>query len=309
MPEQQISVSPAFAATPQNPNVAHANTVSPDFVPPTQEAPALTPPDVVPPQQQAVVTPPAAPSADPHPTVDPWLVQQQVAMQQLQQQNEELRQRLQTQDTTINNLLQTQQEYEALRQTAAATKMEFGDLTTVDEADARKIGEGVLKAVAAQYEPLRQQLAQQQQYMQQSNQWQETRFRQQKAQDTLNRIVAKHPDFLSLQQDPSYLAFIRQRDGYSYQSRDARAAMEFANGNADYVNNMLDQYKATKPQAGSLTSVAPVQTASAPVAPAVQPTAVPTLKELNDMMQMRQITPDQYRSLVQQSRAAYNLQG
>lgn len=328
MPEQQPSVSPAFAATPTNPNLPFnmppaTNTVAP---PPATEQPPL--PDQAPPiapvqtqpqpQAQPQVQQPQYSPQDQAAALQRLTQQQQYAQMQqqfaqMQQQNAALQQRLQTQDATIDNLLKMQDEYDQLRQQAAAGQLDFGDLATIDAEDARKIGASIMKAVADQYAPLQQQmqqqLAQQQQYLQQSAQWQETRYKQQRLQDTLSKVMEKHPDFVALQTDPSFLNYVNQRDGHSSQTRDARARFEFENGNVDYLVHLVDDFKAQRPAASQITSVAPVQTATAPVTPAAPPQQLPTLKELNDLMQMRQITPDQYRSLVQQVRAAYNQQG
>ena len=99
---------------------------------------------------------------------------------------------------------------------------------------------------------------------------------------------------------------MQQRDGYSSQSLDDRAAAEFKMGNAEYITHLVDQFKQAKPSAASISSVAPVQTASAPAAPAGPAEQLPTLHELNSMMQMRQITPDQYRGWLAKIRAAQN---
>lgn len=265
-------------------------------------------------EKQQVVVPPMPSTATPpqpentqqsnyaqQPPITPeqWQQQQQALQQQQQlqaliQQNNELQQKLQAQDTTINNLLAVQKDYDALKQQSTVNEIDFGELTTVDPADAKKISAGIMKALSGPLAAIQQALQQQQDYMTQSNQWQEQRFTQQQAYDTINRIRVAHPDFLQLQQDPAYLQFVNQRDGHSFQTRDNRAAFEFKNGNADYIIDLLNQFKQQRPQQASITTVAPVQTAGSPVQEAPKPVAMPSLATWNSWYQTHRITQEQY---------------
>jgi len=339
MPES--NVSSAFAATPSNPNLpSPAPENSP--MPPAGDAPAGGVPQPAgddvdlnallaslgggssspSPADQHGADPQPAPQPAPSPAAEPvqpdWqsMAQQQQQFLQIQQrndqltqQNAELMQKLQEQDTAINNLMESQKDYANLKAQNNADNIDFGELATIDVDDAKRISSGILKAISAELAPIRAALQQQQQYAQQSVQWQEQQFIKQKAQDTVQKILAKHPDFVALQSDPAYLKFVRQRDGKSSQTRDARAAFEFQNGNVDYIVDLLNQFKQQQPQSNSIASVAPVQTATNPSAPAGPAVQLPTLNQLNSWMQMRQITPDQYRQILAKIRAAQKQQG
>ena len=153
-------------------------------------------------------------------------------------------------------------------------------------------------------EPIRKRLDENKQQMQNTLNYQEQRFQQQQAAATLHRILSKHPDFLELRNNPNYVNFLNQRDGYSSQTIDQRAAIEFQLGNADYINDMLDRFKASSPNVSSIQTIAPVQTTNSAIPPAQPARTLPTLREINSMLQMRQITPEQYRELLKQIREA-----
>ena len=330
------AVSSAFRETPMNPNLRAAGLQQPNLSQPAPAATqpggmptppvsspadgAATPPPVSPaPASVQQVTPPVAPTPAPQPQQmafhPDWasIMAQQQRQAQLERENAEMLRRLQEQDTTIGNLMQMQKDYDELQRQQKlmqdANDIDYSQLATVDAEDAKRISEGVLKAMEARLAPVQQQLEQQRQQLAQTAQYQEQRFVQQRAQDTLSKIVAKHPDFMALQNNPNFKAFMQQRDGYSSQTLDDRAAAEFRMGNAEYITHLVDQFKQVQPAAASITSVAPVQTAAAPAAPAGPVEQLPTLHELNSMMQMRQITPDQYRDWLAKIRAAQNNQG
>lgn len=313
-------VSSAFATSPTNPNII------PEAQPQPQQSPApgnfsdadlqalLAQAQAASPEQQPAGQPAPEPQPQPQPQTTPiqtapelpaqpeqqpgW---QQVAAlqgqaQQLTQTNAALQQRVAEQEATIKNLLQAQQEYDVLKSQQPLT---FEGLETIDEKDAQKISAGIMKAFQAQLAPIQQMLAQQQQAMQQTNQWQEQRFAQERARDTLNKIIAVHPDFMSLQNDPRYRSFVQQREGKSSLTRDAIAGQEFVQGNTEYIIDMVNQFKQSLPQSTALTSVAPVQTASGPaqVQPS-QPKKLPTIGEANQLLQMRRIDVDQFKTLL-----------
>lgn len=330
----ESTMSPAFAQTPMNPNLAamgaegSAPAAAP-ATPPVEQPSGLfsemvtqpqTPPqvsDTPAPEQPA--QPFGAPAASPQvsepapaPSYPSWeeYARLQAQAQAVAQQNAQLQQQMTDRDATINNLLQLQQEYDALRNKVSAANIDYGELATVDAEDARRIGAGVLKAVADQLAPLQQALAQQQQAMQQQATQQERNNTALALRNTLERVKAVHPDFEALQTDPGFVRFLQQKDGLSSYTLDDRAKQEFLRGNSAYINQLVAQYKAQKPNTSAITSVAPVQTANTPVQPAVNGGALPTLHELNSMMQMRQITADQYRDYLAKIRAAQrNLQG
>lgn len=349
----QTTVSSAFQAVPENPNLraaarnadapttaapaaasslGNAGTATPHLAPQqpalSAGAPLLPParePNPVAPQQPAqpqtpppVVTQPTpAPAAPQQPAFQPdWaaIMAAQQRQNELERANAAMQQKLQEQDATISNLMQLQQEHADLQRQMQLRKdadsIDYSQLNTVDPEDAKRISEGVLKAMEARLAPMQQQMQQQQQQLQQTAQYQEQRFVQQRAQNTVAKIMEKHPDFLALQQNPNFRAFMQQRDGYSSQTLDDRAAAEFKMGNAQYITHLIDQFKrVSQPAAESITSVAPVQTAAAPAAPAGPAEQLPTLHELNSMYQMRQISPDQYREWLAKIRAAQNYQG
>ena len=230
-------------------------------------------------------------------------------MQQLEQQNAAMQQRLQEQNTALDNLLKVQSDYDALRRQQQleqqANEIDFSNLASVDADDARAISQQVLKSVQAKMEPLERALAEQRQQMQQNFQYQNQLAAQRQAQNTLEKVMSRHPDFLSLTNDPGFNAFMKQRDGYTSKTLDDRAAEEFRMGNAEYIAHIVDQYKQTKPNTASIASVAPVQTATSAnqTAPAGQPVQTLTLHDLNTMMQLGQITPDQYRTELTKIRA------
>lgn len=318
----ESTMSPAFAQTPVNPNIAStpaaANVDAPQETPSPSNggAPAQSLIDQIQPApaahtQHAPVSPqpaPQQPAVQATPQGVSWQEYEQLRAraQQLEQQSLVAQQQLNEQNTTINNLLQMQQEYDNLRRQASAANIDYGELTTVDTDDAKKIGAGIMKAVADQLAPLQQALTQQQQQFQQSTAQQERNFTAQRMRATLDRVLDAHPDFEQLQNDPAFGRYLQQKDGLSSYTLDDRAKQEFLRGNYAYINNLVAQYKAQKPNTGAITSVAPVQTATTPVNTAAPGVGLPTLHELNSMMQMRQITADQYREYLAKIRAAQN---
>ena len=325
MSDTPQSQSPTFIRNVTNPNLV-AQPSEP--VPPTSAtanpAPAPAPaPNPAPTPTPSVATPPTV-QAQPQvstqqppyvPQPNPWDVvdfqQQRQRMLELerinqaqQEQFQQLQARYAEQNTTIDNLLKAQQEYDQLKAAQDATaNFDYGQLTTVDPEDAKAITKNIINAVQAQLEPIKRRINDQDKQMQAATDYQERRFQQQQAAATLNKILDKHPDFLSLKDNPNYIHYLKQRDGLSSYTIDQRAASEFQLGNADYVINMLDQFKSQQPNVNSINSVAPVQTTNQTVAPAAPVQQLPTLRELNSMMQMRQITPEQYRELLKQIRS------
>ena len=328
----QPQVSPAFAKVPVNPNVqpeqpaqapapAPAPTPEqpPQFTQPqdklqswlnilnnpesAQETPAPQPAPAPAPQPPAP-QPPApqpAPAPTPAPSVPPQNAQEFMA---LQQQNQQLQAQLAQQQQVIQNLMDANKGYNDLKVQTAADNIQFGELGTVDADDAKAIAAGIMKALDTQLAPIKEALAQQRSYTEQFSQLQDQKFAQQQAKAVINQIMQKHPDFIELQTDPNYLRFVQQHDGSSSLTYDAIAAYEFQRGNANYIIDLVNKYKQQQPAASTLTTVAPVQTAAIPQ-PAQEPQVeLPTLRELNQWMQMRRINQDQYRQLLQKIMAS-----
>lgn len=215
----------------------------------------------------------------------------------------------QQQQETLNQYGQMAQEYNALKKQAELNQQLsndelFSGMSSVDAEDARRIIsvtaqtlQQPLDNMQAQLQRQQQQLAQQQQYIDQ----QVYRMQQAKASQELQ---AAHPDFAQLVNDPAFIQFAQQRDGYTSRSREQTAWEEFNRGNSAYVINMVNEFKGVKPTTSTIQSAPPVQVASSAVSPQAQPQAAPryTLGELNNLMQMRQITPDQYRVLLNEYR-------
>lgn len=295
--------------TPQTPAVPPVQPVVPP-VSPVQVAQPPVPPQApaVPPAQPAVppVYPPQAPQQI---TYDPRVM---AALQQAEGERQRLAQENAAAQQTIANLLTAQQELDNLKQRQALqdslSQDVFNDLGTVDPEDAKKISSVILNATAPamtaiqkENEKLRQQIAESQQQM-------SARMEQQRVQQLNARLLQAHPDFVQLQNDPNYIAFMNQRDGLSSQTRDQRAAQEFSAGNVEYVIDMLNQLKGVQPAAAHIVSVAPVQTATSAVTPTAQPQAAPLdLRTLNSMYQMRQISHDEYRAKLKDLRAAQQM--
>lgn len=306
----------AFSRPASNPNVV-SQTPSPSEQP-AQQTPLERPFTATPPVEQQQPQPPQQqvqsqqqlqqPQPPQQPQLDWTRLAEYQRMQQLEQQNAAMQQRLQEQDTALDNLMQMQQDYDALKRQQAleqqANEIDFSNLTSIDAEDARAISQQVLKSVQAKMEPLARALAEQRQQMQQNFQYQNQVAVQQRARNTLEKVMSRHPDFLSLTNDPSFNAFMKQRDGYTSKTLDDRAAEEFKMGNAEYIAHLVDQYKQIKPNTASIATVAPVQTATSPqTAPAGQPAQTFTLHDLNTMMQLGQITPNQYRAELAKIRA------
>lgn len=287
------------------PEAQQQQVLQPTPVSPTPAAPIPTQTNEAP--QVPQTPPPLAPQA---PTQNPWdMFAAQQRLAELERVNREQQQQLlqmqskaAEQNTTIDNLLKTQAEYDSLKKFNESLNVDYSNLSTVDPADAKFITDSIVNAVQVQLEPIRKRLEDQDKQMQSAINYQEQRYQQQQANQTLNKILSKHPDFMQLRNNQAYINFLNQRDGFSSQTLDQRAAVEFQLGNADYINNLLDQFKAGQLNTNSINTVAPVQTTNQAVTPAQPAQSLPTLQELNSMMQMRQITPEQYRQMLKKLR-------
>ena len=281
-----------------------------------QPAPQPTPQPIPQPAPQPVPQPAPQPAPQPVPQPAPPYpydtARQQLEMQrqQLLAERDALTAELQKSSADLQALRQQQREWELDKQQRAlsdtlARDATLGDLETVDPNDARRIAAAAANAMHVSIDAMQQELAAQRAALQQSVAANSQNMQQLRAQQLRDEILRVHPDFFSLYQDPEFRAFLQQPEGMSSRTRDQLATEEFNAGNAKYVIDMVDRFKQRAPQGDAITTVAPVQVAAGSVAPAAPAPAVTyTLADLNNLMQTRQITPDQYREMLKEWRAA-----
>lgn len=302
--DMQITVPAArktnYILPPQTPQTATANQPQTVAVPPT---PAQG-------QSEAVSNPPVPASAAPLPQPDvAWQRQLELERQAWAQERAQWQAAVQQRDEGLSHAAALQQEYNQLKQQADLAQQLSGDdlfanLTTVDADDARHLVQLTAQTLQAPLDTMRQQLQQQQQQIAQQQQYINAQMGQLQRQRASESLQAAHPDFAQLVHDPRFLQFMQQRDGYSSRTREQAAWEEFNRGNAEYVINAVNDFKGIAPKVDTLQSAPPVQVASAEVAaaPVADPAPQYTLADLNNMMQMRQITPDQYRAMIAELR-------
>ncbi len=328
-PQNNNSVPPAFRRTPVNPysekvkaGLAQIQQEGVSSEPQAIQSPNLPTNDspvqvVTPPTVDYSIQPPTT-SVQQNPVYTPQVTQQMsydprviAALQQSETERQRLAQELEIQKQTTQNLLSAQQELENLKQRQALqdsiSQDAFADLGTVDPEDAKRISTAVLNATAPAMTAIQQELDKTRKMLTESQQQMTARIEQQRVQALNQRLLQAHPDFVQLQNDPNYIAFMNQRDGLSSQTRDQRAAQEFTSGNVDYVIDLLNQLKGTQPTADHIVSVAPVQTAIAATPPVQQQKSPIDLATLNSMYQMRQISHDEYRAKLKEWRAAQQM--
>lgn len=283
---------------------------SPAPAPQPSPAPAPQPSPAPAPQPVPTPTPVPTPMPAPVPMPQPDIYQQLEA--QMNARFEQERQRWEQEkaqyNQTIENLTQRSNEYEQLKaqqeMAKALSDEAFNGLEGVEIEDARRIGAVALSAANAQIAGLRKELDEHRKQLQQGMEHQQQEAMKLRVQQLNNEVLQHHPDFFNIMQTPEYRNFMAQRDGYSAKTRDQRAAEEYYSGNSAYIINLLNELKGQRPNVQDVMSVAPVQTAQQPV-----PTGAPagtqyTLKELNDLYQMRHITHEQYREELKKLRAA-----
>jgi len=251
------------------------------------------------PAPQYAPTPAPAPQQgyNPYDQLNAYNQQSQAEMARLAAERDALARRAAEAEDLARSLYQQNSE---ARRTASVDEIveSLGELDTLGTDDAKRLLEPVLKtqqereaALAAELARQRQELAQTQQRMHS---------------ELLNAEIRKyHPDFLRYDSDPAFQAFMRQRDGLSSETRDQRAAREYAAGNAQYVIGVLNEFKRTRPDANQLTSVNPAMGGSVPGGQRPNPGAGGQLdtRELIWQVQNGTLTPDQYRKIVQDWRA------
>ena len=237
--------------------------------------------------------------------IDPQLARQlQYEREQLLRENEALRQQLGDISAQFSEANREKQKQQLM---ASVDNMNFDGLETIDVDDARRVARATLDAVSAPLEQTRQSLAAERQRIEAMvSQQQEQQERDRLAR--LNReILAVHPDFFELQKTPEYQAYMQCRDGLSSKTRDQIAAEEFYNGNTAFVINMLNDLKGIRPKVDSIQSVAPVQVATSAGSNVGTTVTEPmTLRDLNNLYQMRRISHDEYRKRLGELRAAAN---
>lgn len=315
--QQQTDVGAAFAAPPYNmyKQQADANRaaaaqaaaqVSQGIVP--QEPPVEQP--VAPVEPQPVMAPEAAPVVEqPYYPPQPEYSRDPRDEEMLQRMYAERESAMQQAEAMRQELAKTQQELDALRQQAFAGSVDmsaFQNLQSLDPEDAKVIAQTAASAAYRPIEAMRQDMERQRQEFAAVQRRQHEEFRRARQQQLTQEVLRAHPDYYNIYRTPDFVAYMRGRDGLSSKTRDERAGEEFEAGNTAYVIDLLNRYKASRPNVQQAMSVAPVQSASSVSAPAPQAPAAPqmSLRELNDMFQMRQITPEAYREQLAKLRAA-----
>lgn len=309
MSDATANVSPAFQHVPVNPysqRVRAMQDAANHPVPADPQSPVQPPADPQPP-----VTP-VAPPADPQPPVAPIPPAapqyNPEDVQRLYDGYTQAQQQVQQQAEQMKAMQARLDEYDQLRRQAAIQAAipddAFSELGTVDPEDARHIGQTVLQSVSAPLDSIRQELAEQRQMIAQQQQANQQFAAQSRLQTLSNEVLKAHPDFYNLMNTAEYKTFMSQRDGYDSKSRDQRAAEELMAGNPAYVVDLLNRFKGARPSVQSIASVAPVQTPTQTAAPAAPAAPDYTLRELNDLYQMRRISHDEYIDRLKKLRAA-----
>lgn len=315
MPQANTAIdapmSNSFKSVPLNPYQDRAAQAQAQAAPqPQPQQPAAAPqPQPVQPQpieQQAM--PQGSPVWHAPNSVNPAMYQQMEAERQhFIQQQQAMAQQLEDAHRTIQNLAQANQEYEALKQQAqmqsAITDDTFGELSSVDSEDAKRISHATLHAMQQGLNPMKRELEELRKLVDERSVQTQQQIQQQQVRALTNKVLAAHPDFLQFQHSPEYQRFMSQRDGLSHMTRDQRAAQEFQAGNTEYVIDVLRQFKEGVPNAANIMSVAPVQTPTGQPA-LTQDTPPMTLGELNNLYHMRQISHEDYLQELKKIRSA-----
>lgn len=228
-----------------------------------------------------------------------WANERQQMQQNMEAYNQQLQQAAQIQQE-YNQLKQQ----EALQQQLSDDKL-FENLTTVDADDARQLVGVVARTLQAPLDSMRNTLQEQQKVLAQQQQYLDGQLYRMSRQQAAEKLQAAHPDFAQVVNDPAFVQFAQQREGHTSKTRERVAFEEFNAGNPDYVINLVNDFKGITPQADAVKTVPPVQVANSVVQPAPAQTAPQlTLSELNTLMQMRRITPDEYRAYLADMRKA-----
>lgn len=325
------SATPSVAVTPEAPQpvvepmripapAARHTSLLPPVAHPTEVA--GTPPTAAPVPPTGDAGQSAQPTGDPAPAGVPdtaaprseeKALQHQLAMERAAyaQREQQWMQAMQVQQEQLQAAQQAQQELENYKRQAElqqqlSSEELYNGLETVDAADARRIAQVAANAYQPQLEAMRQQLEQQSKAFQQAQAYTQQQMAALQSKRTREELLTAHPDFFQLYETPAFKQFLSQRDGLSSRTREERAMEEYNAGNAAYVIDMINTYKGVVPRVENMQQVAPVQVASAATAaaPAMPTQPQDTLADLNNLMQTRQITPDEYRVRLNALRAA-----
>lgn len=290
---------PTNATPPSTPPVVESNHVAaPGSASGPLQPNPLEQPFVDQPQPGVPQTPPAAP-AQPQPGVDPSLVRQ------LAQERDALWQQVNQLASERQAWLQQQQQQSVADRLMQAPELQ--ELESVDPEDARRIASAAISGASSQFTQLQQELNALRAEQQRSVQEMYARERAQFDKRNADAVLQQHPDFFDLYQNSAeFRQFLNGRDGYSSKTREQMATEEFYAGNPAFVVDLMNRFKAGRPNVQNAASVAPVQVAGAATAAPAQDVAAPsyTLSDLNNLMQTRQISQDQYREMLKELRAA-----
>lgn len=294
----------AAEQAPAQPEPGPQNSIYPQFGAAAEPAsPQPAPEPAAEPAPQPAPQPAPAPQYPPAGGYDPMLAERLAA------EREQFRQAFGAQAQELEQLRAKAAELDDIKRRASVRadvqqKMLDG-LSSVTPEDAQAISESVLTMADQRLDPLKQQLEQQRREFEEATARQRAELERSRREMLNGRILAAHPDFYQIMNTPEYRAYVTQRDGKSSETRDIRAAREYLNGNTEYVVDMISQFKASRAGAARPDTVPPAQMAAggapaqgAPKAPQL------TLRDLNNLFQTRQISPDEYRRLLPEVRRA-----
>lgn len=275
-----------------------------------------TQPQVAPPPSAETarpgVKPAPVPPPDAHLSSDAYAQRQFDAERRAwEAEREQWRAVAQDQAKMLQDAMGVQKEYEQLKRQADLAKQLsddelFADMTTLDADDARRVIQYAAQTLQGPIDAMRQELEKQQAELQKQRQMMDQQMYQVYQQRATEKLYAAHPDFPQLIQDPKFVQYAQQRDGFSSRTREQMAWEEFTRGNPDYVINMVNEFKGIPSGADNMRVAPPAQFASGYATPAQPAETQPryTLAELNSLMQMRRITPEQYRVYLTELRNA-----
>lgn len=279
--------SEAAQATNQTPPTMESQHVDRGGSRVVQPNPLDTPPTPEPAAPQPA--PQSAPQPAPQPYYDPALVRQ------LAQERDALWQQVNQYAAEREEWLRQQNARNMTDQLMQAPELQ--ELESVDPDDARRIASAALHGVSSQYAQLQQDLnalrAEQQRSYQELRQRERAQFEKRNA----DAVLQQHPDFFDLYQNSAeFRQFLNGRDGYSSKTREQIATEEFYAGNTAFVVDLLNRFKQGQPNRANVSTVAPVQVASSAATAGNHAPAQPsyTLADLNNLMQTRQISHDEY---------------
>lgn len=288
-----------------------------------------TPNNAQAPAQPQVASPPSATQGQPEsanntpiPSPAPAFSSDAALQRQLEQERRAWateRSQWQAAVTQQNEMLQQagamQQEYNLLKQQADLNQQLsnddlFAGLSSVDSDDARQLVHLTAQTLQGPLDSMRQEMQKQQAAIARQQEYINSQMARMQQQRAVQDLYAAHPDFGELAYDPGFTQFVQQRDGFTSRTREQAAWDEFNRGNSEYLIQMINEYKGVAPTARNLQDAPPVQVANGAVSQAPQGPVAPrfTLAELNNLMQMRQITPDQYREYLNDYRKSQSMQ-